>query len=283
VGALGKTANKCTVDCAAVLLPLLKDCMPMLNMFYDLLDKKHDGSADVLTEAYEACLAIPATAALRELAQLQKKSPATCTDAVLNNVAKTAVSTQCKDRNTKCKGALAIGFIKCPAGGPGGQCDKTCNLCGSGSKGHTDCPHPPCHRRRTQLLKQRKDTRRRTQSVQSCNLQTFESDITRLNTFCCDDGACRQGTIPKVCDAKCAVHFVGFFDRCKQIIKAHHPPMMRGLTDLHNTCTTKLPVKALLEAVAKCRGITSGAASLASLTPSAPQSATTVTEGLQHT
>jgi hypothetical protein len=249
VGALGKGANKCTVDCAAVLLPLMKDCLPMLDVLYDHLDKHRDGRAIAFTEAYQACIAIPAAVVLDELTQLHQKSPRVCTDAILNNVAKTAVIAECKDKNSKCKAGLAAGFYTCPAYG---QCDKSCKLCGGGAAAHHDCPKPPCHRR---TQGQDQESRRRTQLAPSCAWKTFDADMKRLNAKCCDDGGkCRTG-IPKVCDAKCAVAFVGFFDRChKHMALSYTAKQMKSFTDLHSTCSKKLPTEKLLEAVAKCRG-----------------------------
>jgi hypothetical protein len=249
VGALGKGANKCTVDCAAVLLPLMKDCLPMLDALYDHLDKKRDGKAMAFIEAYKSCIDIPPTVVVEELTQLHKKSPQVCTDAVLNNVAKTTIARECKDQNPKCKAGLAGGFYTCPAGG---MCDKSCQLCGGGAAVHHDCPKPPCHRR-TQGHDQ--ESRRRTQLAASCDWKTFDADMKRLDTKCCDDGGKCSTGIPKACDAKCAVAFVGFFDRCdKTMALRFNSKQMKGFRDLHTTCSKKLPTEKLLEAVAKCRG-----------------------------
>ena len=52
-------ALTCDVDCAVVLLPLLKDCRPILDLFYDVHDKNRDGHASIFDPAYKSCLAIP--------------------------------------------------------------------------------------------------------------------------------------------------------------------------------------------------------------------------------
>jgi hypothetical protein len=236
----GLSWYKCSVDCAVVLLPLLKDCRPVLDLLYDHLDKNRDGHAGIFTQAYHSCLAIPVPTALDDLTRLHKKHPGVCTDAVLNNVAKTKVVHVCKDKNPKCAAGISSGFVTCPAGG---QCDKTCKLCKGG--GH----------RRTEAIAEGGGERRRTQSALTCNLQSFDADMKQLDTKCCDDGGkCNTG-IPKVCDAKCAVAFVEFYDRCQKIMAVRFSTkQMEGFTRLHNTCSTRLPTEALLEAVAKCRG-----------------------------
>ena len=283
----GKGARKCNVNCAVVLLPLLKDCRPVLDLLYDHLDKNRDGHAGVFTTAYRSCLAIPSSVALDDLTRLHKSNPGVCTDAVLNNVANTKVTFKCVDKNKKCKAGIASGFVRCPAGG---QCDKTCNLCNKGGhrrlekldEGKTELIEEMSSQEK---LEERLDEerRRRTQSALACDLQSFEPDVKHLNAVCCDDrGKCATG-VPTSCDAKCAVTFVEFFNRCKKIMAARFSTkLMEGFTRLHDTCSKRLPTEALLEAVAKCRGGASWSSASGASSPSSPIGVKAVTNALTH-
>jgi hypothetical protein len=265
----------CSVDCAVVLLPLLKECRPVLDKLYDHLDKREDGHAEVFTQARHSCLAIPASSVLDNLTQLHKKHPGVCTDKILDNVGTAKVVRVCKDENPHCAAGIASGYVTCPAQG---HCDKTCHLCGGvwdiREGGH----------RRTQVVLHEKKHRRTQTHI--CNLLSFDSDMKRLNTKCCDDGGkCKMG-IPKTCDAKCAVAYVEFFNRCKTIMVGHYSAKeMIGFTQLHDTCATRLPTLALLEAVAKCQSGTSawspGASSTAVPCPS-PGNIDGASERLMH-
>jgi hypothetical protein len=255
----------CSVDCAVRLLPLLKECGPVLDKLYDHLDKRVDGHAEAFTQAHHSCLAIPASTVLENLTQLHKKNPGVCTESILNNVGTAKVVRVCKDQNPRCAAGIKSGFVTCPAKG---LCDKTCNLCG----GMWDLRDKGEGHRRIQKVLNEKKSHRRTQT-HSCNLQSFDSDMRGLNTKCCDDGGkCRMG-IPNTCDAKCAVAYVQFFNRCHNIMTDRYSTkQMEAFTQLHDTCATKLSTVALLEAVAKCHGDSSewnsGASSSAAPCPS---------------
>ena len=75
----------CGADCVAVLLPLLDKCGPVLDQLYDGTDSKFDGHAQVFSEVYSECLAMPAPTILEELKSLQAKGQ--CPNVVLDGVA----------------------------------------------------------------------------------------------------------------------------------------------------------------------------------------------------
>ena len=243
-GHCNSTHGACTVDCAVVLLPLVKDCRPVLDLLYDPLDHSRDGHAGVFDAAHRACLTMPGSVALDELTRLRKSNPGICTSEILNTVAQTQVTYDCADTNSHCKGGIESGFTACPAGG---QCDKTCNLCPDTGQGG--------RHRLLDTLAEEVHVRRRTQAALPCNLQSFNADIRKLNSDCCDDGGRCSTGVPTSCDAKCAVTFVEWYDRCQKVMLTRFSTkLLAGFASLYTTCTKKLPIEALIEAVAKCRG-----------------------------
>ena len=58
---------ECSVDCAIQTLPLLSDCRVLLDTILDGTDGSQDGSAYMLDVAYQACTAIPPSAALERV------------------------------------------------------------------------------------------------------------------------------------------------------------------------------------------------------------------------
>ena len=53
-----------------------------------------------------------------------------------------------------------------------------------------------------------------------CDLQFFTRDVELVDTSCCDDGVSCSGGVPTTCDAKCALRFLPFFDRCSAVLSA---------------------------------------------------------------
>ena len=156
-----------------------------------------------------------------------------CRDAVLNGVAQTeVVARPCADTRGNCPAYIAGGLFTCkrdfgPGGDMVGDCDQTCGMCHDG------------HRlRRMQLIKER------------CSTDEFAAGVGSIDTACCDDGACDG--IPTTCDAKCAITFNDFFDKCSTMMAVMIPDQLAPLTDLHRTCATQLPIEPLLRAVIAC-------------------------------
>jgi hypothetical protein len=371
-----QSALTCNVDCAMLLVPLLHDCRPILDLLYDPLDEVRDGHAGIFDMALSSCQKIPGKIVLDELVQLHKKKPKVCTEKVLNNVAKTKVlpppcvdvnpqcaagiavnfiscasaagmcdktckvctpaagSTHsphvCQDTNPKCKAAIGVGFINCAT--QKGLCDKTCKKCTApggqpapggaapsptpcqdddraryGANGSGSCPalrqrlskglsilpmcarFAGCHCRKTcgtchahpaicngghRRVQHRALAHRRTQGFQMltpCKLTSFAAEMTTLNKVCCDEpGMCKTG-VPKTCDAKCAITFVEFYNRCQRVLALRvGPTQLNDFKQLHDTCSNRLPAEELLRAVATCR-----------LTPPIPLANLTKADGLK--
>lgn len=226
----------CTVACAEQLIPLLTDCRPALDVLFDGNDGVKDGVASQFDTVYTSCLSIEASAALGALATLHRLHPASsgpCSDAELNGVGETEVGeAPCVDVRDSC--AAMIAFMSCDAdfapGGPlAGQCDLTCNLCSSAGGGH------------------------RLQTATPCDLSIFQAEAARVDAACCDDGGSCADGVPATCDAKCAVAFAPFYDRCSSILATQiDPTNFMAYGRLYDTCSTGLPVEPLLGALAAC-------------------------------
>ena len=86
----------------------------------------------------------------------------------------------------------------------------------------------------------------------TCDPATFGADAAAADDACCDSDNCQDGT-PGSCDAKCAVVFNDFYDRCRRFLEAQSDPDVVVTYDrLYATCTAALPVEPLLRAVAVC-------------------------------
>ena len=219
-------ATDCTLPCATELFPLLEDCRGILNAIYDSIDGTDDGNAAVLSTQHDSCLTIPAVDVLRRVEELHDTGR--CPNEALDGVAEVDVNvdTTCEDTNPSCQMILATG-LSCNS--LRGACDASCGLCGSPGKG-----------------------RRRTQRA-VCNLASVQEDIDRINCLCCDTpSSCQQG-VPSTCDAKCAVFFVDFFNRCESYINLQiDTTTAAGLSLLAATCTEELPVEPLIRVMAEC-------------------------------
>eukprot|EP01046_Picozoa_sp_COSAG06_P033737 COSAG06_NODE_3468_length_5299_cov_16.617885_4_plen_466_part_00 len=121
----------CTVPCAEVLLPLLDDCRPVLDLLFDGNDGALDGVASQLDDIYDSCMAIPQPAVLQALAAFQASGQ--CTDEQLDGIAETEVAeAPCTDVRDGC--ATLVKVMSCavdfaPGGALAGQCDLTCHIC----------------------------------------------------------------------------------------------------------------------------------------------------------
>jgi hypothetical protein len=97
-----------------------------------------------------------------------------------------------------------------------------------------------------------------------CNLGSIAEEADAVTADCCDGAGddCGGGTsVAKTCDILCATRFVGFYERCGDIMKAMDEQRAAAFKSLYTTCKDGLPLGPLLSAVAECAGKT-----LASLT-----------------
>eukprot|EP01045_Picozoa_sp_COSAG04_P022352 COSAG04_NODE_2513_length_3987_cov_11.345165_3_plen_420_part_00 len=221
----------CTIACSSALLPLLDDtgCRPFLDLMLDLGDGVCDGVAGQLDDLKAQCLAIPPANVLGDLKEMHDAG--NCSDEQLNGVARTEVTAAaCADSPDVDCGTLMQGGLKCKDSIMVTNCRATCGMCG----GH-----------------------RRAQLASTCPLKQFDTDVAAVNTACCDDDECSEG-VPTVCDAKCAIAFNDFFDRCQNILMLQMAEQMPGFMDLHSTCATRLPVEPLLRKLINCKAQQSG-------------------------
>ena len=215
-----------TIACASALLPLLDDCRPTLDIMLDMNDGVRDGTAAQLDDLNAQCLAIPSAEVLTELKSMHDAG--TCSNELLDGVARTDVGTApCVDTNEHCDILIVAGY-SCQDKPLDDDCRASCGVCDENGAG----------------------VGHRLQIMSSCPLADFETQAAAVNDACCDDNVC--GGVPTVCDAKCAVVFDDFFDRCSSILGLQMPDHMSGFTRLHTTCSSQLPVEPLLRAVIDC-------------------------------
>ena len=286
----------CTVDCAIALLPLLQDCGAVLNAVYDTSDGALDGASTILTDGLDLCVAIPSTDALQRVQELHDAGQ--CPDSVLDSVGEVEVGGNCADTNENCDTFIAMGLL---CDGLVGQCDATCLLCTPDPGGG--------HRRLEQFLellfvqqhererkararqdqlqlrqpaqaarvrRHRRQERRRAQGTNlACDMTTVPAQIARIDTLCCDStgGVCATG-VPTTCDAKCAVFFIDFYDRCEIYINpSYTAATIMALGQLADTCEDALPTEELLLVAAQCEGWVPGAPGPAAAPEPAPEPA----------
>ena len=174
-----------------VLLPLLDTCRPLLDALLDMGDGARDGVATQLDTLHDQCRAIPESDVLVELSTMHDAG--TCPDSVLNNVARTDVTDTCADARDGCDALLGAG-LRCKDATMQTDCRQTCSLC---------------------------DAHRRAQIAATCQLANFDAEAAGVNTACCDDAGCTG--VPDACDAKCAIAFNDFYDRCSNILALQIP------------------------------------------------------------
>lgn len=218
----------CTLDCAAEFMPLIDSCRPILDVILDGGDGSFDGVAAQLDDLHAGCLEIPEADILAEMKDMQTHGQ--CTDDVLDDVARTDVAdAACTDTRDTCADLMAAG-LQCKDATMITDCRATCAACDD--------------HRRAQI--------RRAQIQGRCPLAAFDADAAAVNAACCDEEGCSG--VPDVCDAKCALHFNDFFDRCSGILNLQIPAEdMVKYTQLHTTCSTQLPIDPLLRALLACR------------------------------
>ena len=86
-----------------------------------------------------------------------------------------------------------------------------------------------------------------------CDLQFFSDDAQLVDQQCCDDGVSCGSGVPTKCDAKCALAYIPFFDRCSAILATQvQTQAMSSYQRLYTTCATGLEVEPLLRAAAAC-------------------------------
>jgi hypothetical protein len=206
--------------CSSTLLPLLSECRALLDPLLDMGDGTRDGKAGQLDTLQAQCLAIPVPDVLSKL------GAENCSAAMLNDVGRTEVgSGPCVDTRDNCDGLVAAG-MQCKDATMISDCRATCSLC---------------------------DKHRRAQITTSCALKTFDEEAAAVNAACCDDAGCTG--VPTACDAKCAVVFDSFFERCSSILGLQIPAdQMAQYTGLYTTCSQQLPIQPLLTALFACQG-----------------------------
>ena len=172
----------CDGECVSVLLPLRDECGSLLDKLYDGTDGKEDGIAQAFSTLHSQCLTIPIPEILDDLKALQAQGQ--CPDDVLDGVATAEVEGPvCRDtwqNHPGCEAAIASGFLTCEA---------------------DFCDTPPT-----------------TSAFNNSAASSFEAEASRVEDACCDvatqTNVCDSG-VPTTCDAKCAVVFGDFYDRCQ--------------------------------------------------------------------
>ena len=214
----------CDIECSSMLLPLLDNCRPLLDALLDMDDGVRDGVTGQLTALREECLAIPELDVLSRLKEMNEAG--TCSAEALNGMALTPVTAApCADSGQVECGALILAGLRCKDATMVADCALTCGQC----NGH-----------------------RRAQITSRCT--GFDDQAVVVNTACCDYDGCNG--VPTTCDAKCAITYIDFFERCsRQLEDAIDPHQYPAWADLHSTCATQLPVEPLLRAVIACQGV----------------------------
>jgi hypothetical protein len=256
---------KCDIKCAGKLLPLLDDCRDVLMRLYDGADGDEDGQSAILNDAYADCCSMPASDLIGVLQALHEQGR--CPNSALDGVAETQLELpKCADaagwEGGRCAMSIASTILTCgrdfcntvpTRDAPcmmAGQCDQTCRFCSaegdSEGAGH----------RRLLLAALRESRRRLQMSHVTCDPATFAQQAHAVDDACCDadTGAnkCDEGT-PGSCDAKCAVVFNSFYDRCQRFLAAQMSMAQMAAYDLlYGTCTRALPSEPLLRAAIAC-------------------------------
>eukprot|EP01043_Picozoa_sp_COSAG02_P008028 COSAG02_NODE_249_length_27097_cov_30.179155_17_plen_470_part_00 len=255
-GSRGECAGTCNVACIAALFPLLDDCQDVINQIYDGVDGTRDGVASSFNSIYQDCLQLSPQELIIILESLQGQGQ--CPPTRLDGVGETEVqAASCANvwDTSRCEMSITSGLFSCnrdfcntiPTRDEpcvvAGQCDSSCHFCSAG------------HRRLQTLLEKLRKQRRMQMGHVQCDPATFAAQVTAVDTACCDaDDACAGADgVPARCDAKCAVTFNTFYDRCERFLATQFSiDEMDGFDRLYSTCTTELPVEPLLRAAAIC-------------------------------
>ena len=79
--------------------------------------------------------------------------------------------------------------------------------------------------------------RHRLQMALQCDLQFFHDDAALVDTSCCDDGRSCSAGVPTSCDAKCALVYNDFYDRCSSVLATQvDAGSMASYQRLYTTC-----------------------------------------------
>jgi hypothetical protein len=241
----------------------------MLDRLYDAADGQRDGTASIFDTAAAACHSIPPAEVLRTLGELEASGACAAAGVSLDGVGLTAVpALACEDALGVDKCTQSLGIFTCEADfGPGGmmagKCDATCGLCGSGNG----------HRRLADTVQQWQQgvpfdgdrsvgqRERRLQDMVTgigaghiCSPDKFAADAAAVTDACCDVGGddCATG-MATVCDARCALVYVGFYERCSTLLAGYEPAQSAAYAGLYKTCRDGLPLAPLLAAAGRCQ------------------------------
>ena len=214
-----------------------------------------------------ACHSISPLDALRTLGTLDASGDCAANGVSLDGVAATPVpEPACADLlgADTCGQMLAIfsceaDFI--PGGSMAGNCDATCHLCGGGgpSGGHrllaASLSEVLQNRTPTTASPSRSDAvnldRSRRLQANECTPDSFAAGAEAVSEACCDAAGdeCAAGAAT-VCDAKCALVYIDFYESCSGLLAGlSAAAAYRGL---YATCHDSLPLAPLLEAIAGC-------------------------------
>ena len=196
----------CSVECGEVLIPLMDSCGPLLDALgpMDIADGSRDGVATILHTLEDTCDAIPPADIIDTLGALQQAGR--CPGDLMEGVAATAVTDDgCRDARANCAALVTLMSCAsdfCPTCALAGQCDKQCGFCASAEDGGGGGGH------RLQGV-----------SDHACQPSFFDAEATAVTAACCDSSVDQCDGVPAECDARCAVTYLPFFERCADLMR----------------------------------------------------------------
>ena len=255
----GAFVGGCTVACSHLLLPLAQgSCRPMIDVIYDTLDGRRDGTAAVFDTAAAACHSIPPVEALRVLGILDASGDCAANGVSLDGLATTPVpEPACADLMGADTCGQMLAIFSCEAdfivgGRMAGNCDATCHLCVSSGRG----PPPPPPGPPTRPPRAPPPPPSPPPKPTDCTPRVFAAGADAVTEACCDIGdECALG-VATVCDAKCALVYIDFYESCSGLLASYSASAAyRGL---YTTCRDGLPLAPLLAAAAQCNRTAGG-------------------------
>ena len=127
--------TSCSLDCGAVLFPLLEACRSMIDLVFDSEDGSIDGVASQFNDLADQCRTTGRPALLGRIRELQIDNCVVPTNGVGETLA--AHGESCADANPSCTMAVQAGLLSCaddlcpdPGCSHASQCDLTCGFCG---------------------------------------------------------------------------------------------------------------------------------------------------------
>ena len=229
----------CSLDCGAALAPLMENCGALLDALapLDAADGTRDGQATILRALQIKCEEIPPIELLDEIRRLQELGR--CPSRLTEGTAATAIGdATCRDERPNCAAMVAVlscDTDMCPSCPFAGQCDKTCGIC----DGHAGGGH------------------RLQDEAPQCSAGEFDAETQTVNEACCDSADGCTG-VPQECDARCAIPFAPFYERCSSLLRVLVPGGYADYSRLYDTCTTQLPAGPLLQLIGQCRAVFCG-------------------------